>query len=254
MAIRMNPEEFSDHRRQDPKRAAEARVFDALQSMDLDGYGLYEFRYRKGGRQLDFALWLDMLGRLAIQVKGGLYMLDDDGQWHLCTSEGVRVPVNSPLAETAEGCTEMHNAIEEATGFYGFVGGVLILTDMQRDERMEHAALNHEQVYIVWGLDNLHRDLERIVEQVKFRRPLKPRYSENEWREVNRLQYRQPRAPRHSDRSTLEAAESQDVELPREEQIRVGSATFNIRHVEKLVVQHIHVDQADGDTLQFPQE
>ena len=70
MGIRMMPEQFSEHRRQDPKRAAEARVFDALQSMDLDGYSLYEFRYRKEGRQLDFALWLDMLGRLAIQVKG----------------------------------------------------------------------------------------------------------------------------------------------------------------------------------------
>ena len=86
----------------------------------------------------------------------------------------------------------MHNAIEEATGFYGFVGGVLLLTDMERDEQMERAALNHEQVYILWGLDSLREDLERIVEQVKFRRPLKPRHSENEWREVNRLQYRQP--------------------------------------------------------------
>ena len=37
MGIRMMPEQFSEHRRQDPKRAAEARVFDALQSMDLDG-------------------------------------------------------------------------------------------------------------------------------------------------------------------------------------------------------------------------
>ena len=254
MAIKMNPAEFPEHRRHDPKRAAEARVFDALQNLDLDGHSLYEFRYRKEGRQLDFALWLDMLGRLAIQVKGGLYMLDDDGQWHLCTSKEVRVPVNSPLAETTEGCTEMHNAIEEATGFYGFVGGVLLLTDMKRDEQMERAALNHEQVYILWGLDSLREDLERIVEQVKFRRPIKPRHSENEWREVNRLQYRQPGPPRNSDRPAREAAESRDGDLAGEEQLRVGSATFNIRHVEKLVVQHIRVDQDDGGRLQLPQE
>ncbi len=89
---------------------------------------------------------------------------------------------------------------------------------------------------------------------MKFRRPLKPHHSENEWRELNRLQYRQPGAPRKSDGPTHEAAESQDGEPPREEQLRVGSATFNIRHVEKLVVQHIPVDQADGDTLQSSQE
>ena len=87
MGIRINPPEFPEHRRQDPKRAAEARVFDALQSLDLDGYGLYEFRYRREGRQLDFALWLDMLGRLAIQIKGGQYSLGDDGQWFLHTPE-----------------------------------------------------------------------------------------------------------------------------------------------------------------------
>ena len=56
MAIRMNPPEFPEHRRNDPKRRVEASLFDALQALDLDGYGLYEFRGRRGGRQVDFAL------------------------------------------------------------------------------------------------------------------------------------------------------------------------------------------------------
>ena len=237
MSIRMIPEKFDQDRRRDPKRAAEARVFDALQNLDLDGYGLYEFRYRSEGRQLDFALWLDLLGRLAIQVKGGQYSLDDDGQWFLHTSEEGRQPVKSPLAETAEGCTEMHNAIEEATGFYGFVGGVLLMTDMPRDERMEHAALQHEQVYIVWGLDNLRQDLERVVKQVKFRRQLKPRHAENEWREVNRLQYRQPEVPGATGRPVRKSSEVLDGNLPQEEQVGAGSAVFNIHKVGTLIIQ-----------------
>ena len=237
MGIRINPPEFPEHRRQDPKRAAEARVFDALQSLDLDGYGLYEFRYRREGRQLDFALWLDMPGRLAIQIKGGQYSLGDDGQWFLHTPEEGRQPVNSPLAETAEGCTEMHNAIEEATGFYGFVGGVLLMTDMQCDERMEHAGLHHEQVYIVWGLDNLRQDLERIVEQVKFRHPLRPRHSENEWREVNRLQYRQTGAPRITDGRGRRGPETLDGDLPPVEQVKAGSANITIQSVGTLIIQ-----------------
>ena len=54
MGIRMNPPEFPEHRRQDPKRSAEARVFDALQNLELGGHGLYEFRYRQGGMQVDY--------------------------------------------------------------------------------------------------------------------------------------------------------------------------------------------------------
>lgn len=244
MGIRMIPEQFDQDRRRDPKRAAEARVFDALQNLDLDGYGLYEFRYRREGRQLDFALWLNMLGRLAIQVKGGQYSLDDDGQWFLHTPEEDRVPANSPLAETSEGCTEMHNAIEEATGFYGFVGGVLLMTDMQRDERMEHAALNHEQVYIVWGLDNLRQDLERIIPQMEFRRPLKPRHAENEWRKANRLQYTQPGGPRPGAKPVRNGAEVPDGDLSQEEQVRAGSAVFNIQKVGTLIIQRcpLHPD------------
>ena len=70
MGIRMIPDQFDQDRRQDPKRVAEARVFDALRNLDHDGYGIYEFRYRRGGREVDVALWLNGLARFAVQVKG----------------------------------------------------------------------------------------------------------------------------------------------------------------------------------------
>ena len=71
MGIRMMPEQFPEQRRQDPKRRAEAEVFDALQQMEITGHGLYELRYRRNGRQVDYALWLHNLARFAVQVKGG---------------------------------------------------------------------------------------------------------------------------------------------------------------------------------------
>ena len=52
MGITMQPDRFPEHRWQDPKRAAEARVFDVLQNLDLNGHGLYEFRYRREGQQV----------------------------------------------------------------------------------------------------------------------------------------------------------------------------------------------------------
>ena len=254
MGITMIPDQFDQDRRQDPKRAAEARVYDALQNLDLDGYGIYEFRYRQNGRQLDFALWLDRLGRLGLQVKGGEYMLDNDGRWSLRRQDADWVQVSSPLEVTVDGCIEMHDAIEEATGFYGFVGGVLVLPDMERDERMENAAKNHEKVYIVWGLDNLQQDLERIVREAGFRRPPKPRHSENECREVNRLQFQGTQASCQETRQEQQTLGAEDGDLMRDGRLMVGSATFNIQRVDRLVVQHLRVEPGPDGNLTLPAE
>ena len=140
MGIRMMPEQFPEHRRQDPRRAAEARVFDALQSLDLEGYGLYEYRFRKEGKQVDNPLWVPSLGRFAVQVKGGTYEMDHSGQWYLQTPDGTRIRVPSPLEEVADGCMEMRDGIRKATTFGNFVAGVVIFTDMERDEEIGHMA------------------------------------------------------------------------------------------------------------------
>ena len=103
MGIRMKPEEFPEHRRQDPKRAAEGWVFDALRNLALEGHGLYEFRYRKEGKQVDNPIWLHNRARIAAQVKGGCYEMDDTGQWFLCRPDGNLERVSSPLEETEDG-------------------------------------------------------------------------------------------------------------------------------------------------------
>ncbi len=165
MGIMMIPEQFDQDRRQDPKRSAEARVYDALQNLDLEGYGLYEFRHRRGGREVDVALWLDLHGRFAVQVKGGRYDMDEAGRWHLIRPDGRRESVASPLSATADASMELRNAIRAATGYKNFVVGVLLFPDMER------AALNHKRVHIVWELDNLAQDLARIASQEVFYPP-----------------------------------------------------------------------------------
>ena len=140
MPIRMTPQEFPEHRRNDPKRRAEAKVFDAFQTLDLDGYGLYEFRGRRGGMQVDYALWLNGLGRLAGSVKGGHFLLDSNGQWYRRSGDGVLEPIPSPLKELVDASIEMRNAITTAAGYKNFVAGVLFLPDMQADEALERVA------------------------------------------------------------------------------------------------------------------
>ena len=178
MGINMKPSKFPKQRRSDPKRRAEAAVFDALVNMGLVGCGIYEFRYRPDGQQVDYLIWLDHLGRVAGQVKGGEYRLDDEGGWQLRTYEGKWVSKPSPVQETVDGRIEMHDAIEKATGYYNFVAGVLFLPDMKRNLDMARLAWNRDHVCIVWGLDRLEKDFERIAERVGFRRPPEPAHSE----------------------------------------------------------------------------
>ena len=171
MGIQMKPGDFPERRRHDPKRGAEARVFDAIRELELPGRAIYKFRLREEGMQVDFALWLDRLGRFALQVKGGSYRLDNEGQWQLQKPDGSWASVPSPMEETVDGCIEMHDAIDEATGYYGFVVGVLVFPDMERDEQMEQVARDHSHLQIIWGLDDLAGDLQRIARQAQVRPP-----------------------------------------------------------------------------------
>ena len=240
MGIKMIPEQFDQDRRQDPKRAAEARMHDALQNPDLEGYGLYEFRHRRGGREVDFALWLDLQGRFAVQVKGGRYDMDEAGRWHLIRPDGRRESVASPLSATADASMELRNAIRAATGYKNFVVGVLLFPDMARNEEMERAALNHKRVHIVWGLDDLSQDLARIA-SLEIYYPPSPEFSRNEWEAVNRIQYRPLEGTREGTREgPRDEAAAQEDETPvasGEMPLTLGSATINIQHVETLVIQ-----------------
>ena len=250
MGIRMIPEQFDEDRRKDPKRAAEARVFDALQNLDLDGYGLYEFRHRRGGREVDFALWLDLQGRFAVQVKGGRYDMDETGRWYLIRPDGRRESVASPLSATADASMELRNAIRAATEFKNFVVGVLLFPDMERNEEMERAALNHKHVHIIWGLDNLSRDLMRIASQEIYYPP-SPEFSRNEWEAVNRIQYRSLEGTREATRD--DAAAEGDVPAPAGEMpLNLGSATINIQHVERLTIMSNPPPPETGQTPQAP--
>ena len=234
----MNPREFPEQRRSDPKRRAEAKVFDALVSLGRAGHGIYEFRFRPGGQQVDYLIWLDDLGRIAGQVKGGTYR-EQGGQWDLRSPEGQWNPKPSPLEETVDGRIEMHDAIKQATGYYTFVAGVLFLPDMEPDCDLERLALNRDNVYIAWGLDHFQQDFQRIAELIDFRHPPKPTHSGNESQQVYDLQRRGEDRPAQRLLAVPDWEPAADVARGAEQGLRVGHATFHIAHVEHL---HLHQD------------
>ena len=238
MGIRMMPEEFPESRRDNPIRNAEGRVIDALLAVKLDGFAIYELRSEGSPGQVDLALWVTNMGRFAVQVKGGRYRLDENGQWSLASYDGGWERVNnSPLQETVDASIAMRQVIKDATGYKNYIAGILLFPDMEQDPGIERVAIDHEGVYVIWGVDNLRSDLEHIAGQAHFYHPPKAKYSENEWQKVNQWQYRGVGADAKS-----RGGAGPLVEIPPadkedgEPHIVAGSVTIHIAHVEKLEI------------------
>ena len=101
-----HPEMVPPDRRTDPKRRAEARVFDEIQRSRLPGFAHYEWQRDPRSPQLDFAVWLPEVGRFGLQVKGGHYSLQR-GKWYLRTGSGSEEK-DSPLQKTWDATMSIH--------------------------------------------------------------------------------------------------------------------------------------------------
>ena len=161
--MRMYPREFPPSRRKIPKRRAERQVYEALAGSDRRGFVFYEWRRGYGYIKLDFAVWIEGLGRFALQVKGGRYLLID-GDWHLKTREGNKHVRSCPLDETKLAALDLHDDIKECaqTVYNPYVIPVLVFPDMEPDRAIEQLA-KRTGVYVIWGVGNLLADLEEIV-------------------------------------------------------------------------------------------
>ena len=161
--MQMYPREFPATRRRKPKRRAERRIYKALAGSDRQGFVYYEWRRCYEHIELDFAVWIVGLGRFALQVKGGHYVLID-GEWHLKKGNDL-VPIEkSPLDEAWLAALELHDEIEEraATPYNPYVIPVLVFTDMEPDLVIEGLA-RRKGVYLVWRTDDLVADLSAIA-------------------------------------------------------------------------------------------
>ena len=161
--MRMYPREFPSGRRRKPKRQAERRVYEALAGSDRRGFCYYEWRKGYEHIELDFAVWVKDLGRVALQVKGGHYLLID-GEWYLKTRDGVKLIESCPLDETKLAALDLHDDIKECaqTAYNPYVIPVLMFPDMDPDPSIRQLA-KRAGVYVIWGVRNLLADLTEIV-------------------------------------------------------------------------------------------
>ena len=161
--MRMHPREFPSGRRKQPKRRAEREVYEALAVSNRQGFVYYEWRKGYEHIELDFAIWVEGLGRFALQVKGGRYLIID-GEWYLKTRDGVKLIESCPLDETKLAALDLHDGIAECacTSYNPFVIPVLLFPDMEPDPVIENLA-KRAGVYVVWGVASLLADLAEIV-------------------------------------------------------------------------------------------
>ena len=161
--MRMHPREFPSGRRKKPKRQAERRVYEALAVAGRQGFVYYEWRKGYEHIELDYAVWIEGLGRFALQVKGGRYLLID-GEWYLKTRTGIKSVRSCPLDETKLAALDLHDDIKECacTSYNPYVIPVLMFPDMDPDPSIRQLA-KRAGVYVIWGVRNLLADLTEIV-------------------------------------------------------------------------------------------
>ena len=135
---------------------------------------------------------------------------------------------------------------------------------MERDLDMENLAWNRDSVSIVWGLDGLEDEVERIAERVGFRRPPKPAHSRNEQRQVYQLMWKgddarpddgHPADDRAAQQLAVSGREPAAVVARGAERgLVIGHATFNIAHVEHLHLELPPPEQGIDGRLWLPEE
>ena len=159
--MKINPMEFPEHRRGDPKRRAEARVYDELAGSDAPGFVLYEAKPRSDAPELDFAIWIEGVGTFGVQVKGGEIRLER-GEWSLVTDQGRR-KVKSLTAETWDAAMAIHDAIHEKLGRKEFVLPVICFPDMEYDEHLKERCAA-KKIHVVFGVEDLVQQLQDLAE------------------------------------------------------------------------------------------
>ena len=159
---------FPPHRRQDPRRRAEAIVYDQLAASGLPGHALYELKPLPEAPELDLAVWLQDRGRFGIQVKGGPYSVDKS-VWTLRTSHGIE-HVSCPLTQTWDAAIAVRDVVNRVLGFKTFIIPVLLLTDTPPDPSIKEWAWRR-RVKVLFGADDLVDRLLELADRTGVKHP-----------------------------------------------------------------------------------
>ncbi len=189
MSITIHPSPLPDGRRADPKRRAEMSVLDQLAASESSGVAIYEWSAGDSSPEVDFALWVENLGRFAIEVKGGHYDIQNHS-WFLRLPDGSLQQKPPPAYQTRDGALSMSRVVVKTTGFTIYTIAVLVFPDMDPEPRIAALAAG-KQVHVVWRGQDLMTRLREIAATVVVHHPPTRDHIENEF---NAMMYGEPRA------------------------------------------------------------
>ena len=152
-----------------PMRRAEHQIYQLLAHSDVPGRALYEARALPHGRQIDFAVWIEGVGRFAAEVKGGIRDIDDRGEWRVFADGGWRRK-ESAVAQAWDAAMSIPELIERRLRRKVYIIAVLALPDMEADQAIVDAAAR-QHVEVLFGSD---RWVERLVDLAAPRGILRP--------------------------------------------------------------------------------
>ena len=228
--MQMHPITFPPDRRNDPKRRAEARVFDEINASRLPGFAHYEWQRDHNSPQLDVALWLLNVGRFGLDIKGGQYSLRG-GKWYLETGGGPQEK-ECPLQRAWDATMSLHDELVDVLEREAFSIAVLVFPDMEPDQDIT-AKAERSNVHVLWGTDGLVERLEQIA---AAREVYKPPDAKDIAREVAAVTDGQvlyepmvDGPPRHDEAPLA-------PEVTPESRMEVTAGSITIQHVDTLNV------------------
>ena len=202
---------FPKHRLQDPKRRAELAIYRALEASTMPGVALYEPRFGRYQRGLDFAVLGENIGRYGLDGKGGHYSYKNNS-WYLSTPSG-QIEVDSPALQVWDASMNLRDRIARKQGKGPFVVAVLVFADMEPDPTLQRA-LADSAVHAVFGVDDLTSQLAGLT----------------------KIEQRPTAADIQREVALIECAEPEAPEAPEMSEMGLHSGQVVIQHVE-----HLHV-------------
>ena len=119
--------DFPDHRREDPKRAAELRIYNELANSLAPGQAVYELKATPEAPEVDFGIWLEDVARVGLQVKG---------VWRLHSGIDAEI-VTCPLQQAWDAAISIRDAVNERLHRKIFILPVLLFPDVEPDSAIE---------------------------------------------------------------------------------------------------------------------
>ena len=159
---------FPAHRLDNPRRRAEYRVYQEIAQSEVPGLAIYEAHASRHSPEVDFLVWLEDVGCFNIEVKGGIYVVEN-GILFRRTNGDLEQVVN-PIAKVRDAAFSVRDAVRNRLPGACYVIPVLLFPDMEESSEIQDWA-DGEMPNVVFGVDRLPERLAELEEVNTVRRP-----------------------------------------------------------------------------------